>query len=268
MDLFKIGFVNISLVDIIDILIVAFIIYKIYDLLKGGAAMNIFLGIIAIYVLWWFCAKVLNMHLLGSILGQFIGIGVLALVIVFQQEVRRFLIMIGSNALLGPGKSPLRFLRWMGSAQISNIRLNLAAIIKACVTMSKSKTGALIVLTRSSDLSFFEQTGDLMEAEVSKRLIESIFFKNSPLHDGAIIIRDNKIKAARCVLPVTDNQNLPAHLGMRHRAALGITEQSDAIALIVSEETGNLSIAVEGLISTNLSTDDFEKRLFQLLPSK
>ncbi|HNT80176.1 MAG TPA: diadenylate cyclase CdaA, partial [Bacteroidia bacterium] len=261
MDLFQIGFLNIGLIDIIDVLIVAFIIYKIYDLLKGGAAINIFLGIISIYILWWICAKVLNMHLLGTILGQFIGIGVLALVIVFQQEIRRFLIMIGSNAIIGHGKLPTRIIQWIRSNKTSAIRLNTAAIIRACITMSKSKTGALIVITRSSDLSFFEQTGDIMEAEVSKRLIESIFFKNSPLHDGAIIIRDNKIKAARCVLPVTDNQNLPAHLGMRHRAALGIAEQSDAIALIVSEETGHLSIASDASISSNLSSDEFEKML-------
>ena len=234
MEIFHIGFLSVRLLDILDILIVAFLLYKIYRLLKGGAAINIFIGIIAIYVLWWLFVKILNMQLLGAILGQFMSIGVIALIIVFQQEIRRFLLVIGSNSFAGKDSFTRKLLPWNWQAPAIS-KPNISPIVKACTSMSKNKTGAIMVLARSSDLQFYERTGDIMDAEVSKRLLESIFFKNSPMHDGAVIIENNKIKAARCVLPVTENTDLPAHYGMRHRAALGITEQSDAISIIVSE---------------------------------
>ena len=260
MELFRIGFLSIRLLDILDIFIVAFLLYKIYELLKGSSAMNVFIGIAAIYILWWLFVKVLDMELLGAILGQVMSVGVLALIIVFQQEVRRFLILLGSNTFISKNALPKKIFNW-NSQTDSNSLVNVAPIVKACASMAKTKTGALIVLARVTDMKFFESTGDLMDADVSKRLLESIFFKNSPMHDGAVIIENNKIKAARCVLPVTENADLPAHYGMRHRAALGITEQSDAIALIVSEETGQISIAVDGKINNNLSTDELEKIL-------
>lgn len=260
MELFHIGFLSVRLLDLLDILIVAFLIFKIYQLLKGGAAINIFVGIVAIYVLWWLFVKILNMQLLGALLGQFMSVGVLALIIVFQQEVRRFLLFVGSNSFAGKDSFTRRLLPWNWQAP-KITQTHITPIVKACVSMSKSKTGAIIVLARSSDLKFYEQTGDLMDADVSKRLLESIFFKNSPLHDGAVIIESNKIRAARCVLPVTDNTDLPAHYGMRHRAALGITEQSDAISLIVSEETGTVSLAIDGKIHYNLSADELEQIL-------
>ena len=258
MEIFHIGFLSIRLLDILDILIVAFLLYKIYELLKGGAAMSIFIGIVAIYSLWWLCVKVLDMKLLGALLGQFIGVGVLALIIVFQQEVRRFLLMFGSNTFIAKNPVTKKIFNWQMQ---STSTADVTPIVKASVAMSKSRTGAIIVLERNTDLKFYESTGDLMDAEVSKRLIESIFFKNSPLHDGAIIIENNKIKAARCVLPVTESSELPAHYGMRHRAALGISEQSDALAIIVSEETGQVSIANDGKIISNLSADELEKYL-------
>ena len=260
MDLFHIGFLNVRLLDILDILIVAFLLFKVYQLLKGGAAMNIFTGILAIYVLWWLFVKILDMQLLGAILGQFMSVGVLALIIVFQQEVRRFLLLIGTNSFTGKDSFTRRLISWNWQAARAT-PVNLAPLIKACQSMSKSKTGAIIVLARKSDLEFYESTGDIMEAEVSKRLLESIFFKNSPLHDGAVIIHDNKIKAARCILPVTENTDLPAHYGMRHRAALGITEQTDAISIIVSEETGTISLAIDGKISYNITPEELEKQL-------
>ena len=262
MEIFHIGFISIRLLDILDILLVAFLLFKVYQLLKGGAAMNIFVGIIAIYVLWWLFVKILDMQLLGAILGQFMSVGVLALIIVFQQEVRRFLLMLGTNSFAGKDSFTRKLLPW--NWQTPHITPpNLAPIVKACASMAKNKTGAILVLARSSDLKFYESTGDLMDAEVSKRLLESIFFKNSPLHDGAVIIENNKIKAARCVLPVTDNTDLPAHYGMRHRAALGITEQSDAISLIVSEETGSISMAVDGKIHYNISPEELERLLLK-----
>ena len=260
MELFHLGFLGVRLLDILDILIVAFLLFKVYQLLKNSAAMNIFIGIIAIYLLWWMFVKILKMQLLGALLGQFMSVGVLALIIVFQQEVRRFLLIIGSNSFTGKDSITNKILPWNWSAKKQK-SINITPIVKAFSSMAKNKTGAIIVITRSTDMNFYESTGDIMDAEVSKRLLESIFFKNSPLHDGAVIIENDKIKAARCVLPVTDNTELPAHYGMRHRAAIGITEQTDAISVIVSEETGNISVAIDGKIQANLSPDELERIL-------
>ena len=257
MELFHFGFLSIRLLDLLDILIVGFLLFKIYQLLKGGAAMSIFIGIIAIYLLWWLFVKILDMQLLGALLGQFMSVGVLALIIVFQQEVRRFLVLLGSSSFTGKDSFTRKLLPWNWKEE-QVITADLIPVIKACESMSNSKTGAIIVLSRTTDLKFFENSGDAMDADLSKRLLESIFFKNSPLHDGAVIIRNNKIKAARCILPVTDNNDLPAHLGMRHRAALGITEQSDGISIIVSEETGNISVAKNGILENNLSIQELE----------
>ncbi len=260
MELFKIGFLTVRLLDIIDIMIVAFLLYKLYQLLRGGVAINIFIGLLSIYILWWLFVKVLNMQMLGTLLGQFIGVGMIALIIVFQQEVRRFLIVLGTNSFISRNSITKQLLPW--NWQLTQPRNeNFSAVVKACNNMSKNKTGAIIVLARSSELKFYSGTGDIMDAAVSKRLIESIFFKNNPLHDGAIIIANNRIKAARCVLPVTENTELPARLGMRHRAAIGITEHSDAVAVVVSEETGEISFASEGHIKTNLSVEELEKIL-------
>jgi uncharacterized protein (TIGR00159 family) len=260
--LFHIGFFEIRWLDVLDVLVVAFLLYKVYELLKGSAAMSIFIGIVAIYALWWLCSRVLDMKLLGALLEKFIGVGVLALIIVFQPELRRFLIMLGSNTFIAKNPITKKFFKWQPQGRPSN---EIIPLVKASASMSKAKTGAIIVLERNTDLKFYADTGDMMDAEVSKRLIENIFFKNSPLHDGAIIISNNKIKAARCVLPVTDNSDLPANFGMRHRAAIGITEQSDAIAIIVSEETGQISVANDGKIVANLSAEELEKYLLKEL---
>ncbi len=260
MDLFHFGFLTIRLIDLIDIGIVTFLLYKLYNLLKGGVAVNIFIGLLTVYALYWVCVKILNMELLGTVLGQFISLGFIALIVVFQQEVRRFLIVLGTNNILSRNNFTRQILPWNWQIQ-KNPPLEIPAIVKACRQMSKTRTGAIIVLAKSSQLKYFANTGDIMDADISQRLIESVFFKNSPLHDGAIIIVNNKIKAARCVLPVTENVDLPAHLGMRHRAAIGITEQSDALTIIVSEETGDISIASEGHIKINISIEDLEKSL-------
>ncbi|MFM7016277.1 MAG: diadenylate cyclase CdaA [Bacteroidota bacterium] len=260
MELFHIGFLTIRLLDLLDILIVSFLLYKVYQLLKGGTAINIFIGIVSMYLLWFLFVKIFEMQLLGAILGQFMSVGVLALIIVFQQEVRRFLVLLGSSSLTGKDSLTRKILPWNWKEE-QEITADLIPVIKACESMSNTKTGAIIVLSRTTDLKFFENSGDAMDADVSKRLLESIFFKNSPLHDGAVIIRNNKIKAARCVLPVTDNNELPAHLGMRHRAALGITEQSDAISIIVSEETGTISVAKNGVLENNLTVQELEHYL-------
>lgn len=260
MELFHIGFISVRLLDVLDVLIVAFLLYKLYQLLKGGVAMNIFIGILIIYFLWWLFVKVLDMQLLGAILGQFIGVGVIAMVVLFQQEIRRFLIFLGTNSILSKNSFTKQILPWNWKLQAAE-PININPVIKACVSMSKTKTGAIIVIARKTDLALFEGTGDLMEADVSKRLLESIFFKNSPLHDGAVIINNNKIKAARCVLPVTERLDIPAQYGMRHRAAIGVTEQSDAVAVIVSEENGQIAYASNAELYPNLSAEDLEKRL-------
>lgn len=256
---FHIGFLDLRLLDIIDILLVTYIIYRLYFLLRGSAAINILSGILFFYLLWLIFAKFLKMELIGSILGQFIGVGVIAIIIVFQQEIRRFLLLIGSNSLLS--KNYL-FRKFTGTFQKNNdITLEITPILKACTQMSKTRTGAIIVIAKSSELKFFSNTGDILDAKISKRLIESIFSKNSPLHDGAIIISENRIKAARCVLPVTDNPDIPARLGMRHRSAIGMTEQSDAVVIVVSEETGEISMAKDGQIVTGIPIDEMQKRL-------
>ncbi len=260
MEIFNIGFITVRVLDVIDILIVAWLLYKLYRLLKGGVAMNILVGILTIYFLWWLFVKVLDMQLLGAVLGQFIGVGVLAMIIVFQQELRRFLVFLGTNSIFNKGGVAKQLFNWKLEME-QPLGLNVPVLVKACSSMAKTKTGAIIVLARKSDLKLFEATGDMMDAEISKRLLESVFFKNSPLHDGAVIVQGNKIKAARCILPVTESQEIPAHYGMRHRAALGITEQTDALAVVVSEENGAIAMATGGILHPNLSADELEKKL-------
>lgn len=235
------SFIAINWIDMIDVLLVALLIYQLYYLVKGTVAVNILIGIILFYILW-LVVKGLNMQLFGSILGKFIDVGFIALLIVFQQELRRFLLFIGTSEIFTKGKlgKGIFDFKW----QVSKAKeLDINAIVKACKNMSENKTGALIIITRNNELKFYANTGDVIDAKVSVRMIESIFYKNSPLHDGAIIISGNTIVAARCVLPVTENTNFPAHLGMRHRAAVGITENTDALAIIVSEQTGEISFS-------------------------
>ncbi|MEO0310555.1 MAG: hypothetical protein RIQ89_212 [Bacteroidota bacterium] len=260
MDLFQIGFLSIRLIDLVDIFIVAYLLFRLYNLLRGGVAINIFIGLLIVYGLYLIFVKVLNMTLLGTVLSQFMSVGFLALIIVYQQEIRRFLIILGTNSYIAKNPFTKQILPWNWQSQ-TRAALNITAILKACRQMSKDRTGAIIVIAKSSELKYYSNTGDVMNAEVSQRLLESIFFKNSPMHDGAVIIVNNMIRAARCVLPVTENNELPAHLGMRHRAAIGVTEQSDAIAIIVSEETGEISIAHEGKINISVGIDDLQKKL-------
>ena len=259
MELFRLGFLVVTLLDLIDILLVAVLLYQLYRLVKGSAAMNILAGIIPVYV-FWLLVKALKMQLLGSILGQVIGVGMLALIIVFQQEIRKFLILIGTNSILAKNNFPKNFL-FRNSASAKERQLDTDSVVKACRQMAKTRTGAILVLARNTELTLFTSTGDTLDAEISRRLIENIFFKGSPLHDGAIVIVQNRIKAAHCVLPISENPDLPARLGMRHRAALGMTEQSDSVVITVSEETGEIALAKEGEIFVNLSAEDLEKRL-------
>ena len=250
------AFITIRFLDILDIILVSFLLYQFYNLIKGTTAINIFIGIFSLYLLW-LIVRALNMQLLSGILGQVIGVGVIALIVVFQQEIRRFLLIIGSKYFTNK-KFSIEKLFSIGE-EVEEF--NYPAIVSASINMSSQKTGALIVITRQSDLFSYLKTGDTINSDVSGRLLESIFFKNSPLHDGAVIIRKNKIAAARCVFPTTDRIDLPPQYGMRHRAALGITEKTDAFVVLVSEETGAISIANHGELESNIGPN----RLQQIL---
>lgn len=243
-------FIKLGLFDVLDILIVAFIFYQVYRLVKGTAAINIFAGIFTFY-LAWLLVRAFNMQLISSILGQFIGMGVIALLIVFQQEVRRFLLLIGSKYNLQ------NIFNLESLFDKPTIKDDVSdAIVEACDRFSKSKTGALIVFAQNTELYNIAQTGVMIKAKVTDDLIENIFFKNSPLHDGAVIIADNKILAARCILPVSDKTDLPGSMGLRHRAALGISSMSDAYVVVVSEETGNITFVKDGKFKVRISTDE------------
>lgn len=229
-------------IDFVDVFLVAILLYYIYKLVKGTVAINIFIGILIIYLVW-LVTDYLNMQLLHRIFDGFMKVGIIALIVVFQPEIRKFLLMVGSTNLGGKRRIFKNF-KFLKSDSETTTDIN--AIIKACVQMGKTNTGALIVIERNNNLDFLTNTGDEMNISVSQPIIESIFFKNSPLHDGAIIIDNNIVKATRVILPVNNEKNIPDRFGLRHRAAIGITEKTDAIALAVSEETGQISYIKNG----------------------
>lgn len=231
-----------TIVDIIDVILVALLLYYVYKLVKGTVAINIFIGIVIIYFIY-LITETLQMKMLSKILGGFMSVGLIALIVVFQQEIRKFLLMIGSTNFSKRGKffKQLKFLKTESDSET-----DVDAIVNACNKMGASKTGALIVFERNNNLDFLTTTGDEMNIKVTQPIIESIFFKNSPLHDGAIIIENNIVKATRVILPVNNEKTLPQRFGLRHRAAVGITEKTDALALVVSEETGQISFFKDG----------------------
>lgn len=237
------AFIHVRIIDIVDILLVAFLMYQIYMLIKGTIATYIFVTILTFYIVWLLVKD--NMLLLGSILGQVIGVGAIAIIVVFQQELRRFLIMFSARYLPKAGISIDNFFSKIGSGLPV---LNINGIIKACINMSRDRVGALIVLQRNSMLDAYAGTGDILDAKTTSRLIESIFNKWGPLHDGAVIIFQDRIRAACCILPVSDNFEIPEHYGLRHRAGVGLSEQTDAIVIIISEETGGISLAEGGIL--------------------
>ena len=249
-------FIKIKAIDIIDIAVVAFLFYQFYNLLKGTVAINIFITISVIYLIW-LIVKALNMQLLGSILGQFIGVGIIALIIVFQQEIRRFLLTIGTRYM--SKRFSLRNLFALNPKEDPSLKVK--EITRAVINLSKNKTGALIVIARQSALELYAETGEIINANSTSRLIESIFFKNNPLHDGAIIIIGDKIFAAKCILPVSEKFDLPGNVGLRHRAGLGMTEHNDSLVIIVSEETGKVAIAEFGELQMEISLKDFMQKL-------
>lgn len=261
---FKVLFFDIRWVDALDILLVALLLYQLYRLLRGSVALKIFIGILIFYLVYE-VVQAAEMELLSNILGQFIGVGVIAALIVFQPEIRKFLLFVGRNTILNDNIWALLNRKREGD------QMHLIPIIDAVKTMAGNNTGALIVFAGNSDLSVFVNSGDVVDAQISKRVLLSIFFKNSPLHDGAVIVKDNRVLAARCVLPVSDNPNLAPELGLRHRSALGLAEQTDAVVLVVSEETGQMSLAYDGKFEHNLSTNEirtFLNQRFGIQPQK
>ena len=234
-------FLDYSILDILDVVLVAILLYYIYKLLRGTVAINIFIGIVIIYALWK-VTELLEMEMLSKILGGLLGVGMVALVVVFQQEIRRFLLMLGSTNFSARKKLLKQFRSTSDSKLISTID----AVTQACKKMSKSKTGALIVFKRNNSLDFVKSTGDKMFIEINQPIIESVFYKNSPLHDGATLIEDNVITATRVILPVTNENEIPERFGLRHRAAVSITEKTDAVCVTVSEESGQISYIMDG----------------------
>lgn len=250
------AFISLRLLDFVDILIVAFILYQVYNLIKGSPAMSIFAGIFILYLVW-LVVRALNMELLGSILGQVIGVGVLAIIILFQQEIRRFLLVLGTQYLKRNKISVNWLLQILKQGALQSAGKNMfdpSPIVNACINMSLSKTGALIAIAGNSDLSVYGVNGVVIDAKLSQSILESIFFKNSPMHDGAVFIDNGRLVSARCVLPISSKLNLPDQYGMRHRAALGLSEETDAIIVIVSEETGKISVVENGHVFYDISS--------------
>jgi uncharacterized protein (TIGR00159 family) len=241
-------FIGLRLLDVIDIILVGLLLYELYNLVKGTAAINILLGIVAIFLVWRL-VRILEMELLSEILGAFISVGFIALIVVFQPEIRKFLLLLGTPSFIR--KKNNRFLFWKIKYDNQD-ELSIDPIIQACHKMANSKTGALIVIGKVNELNDVAETGEILEARISEQLLENIFYKNSPLHDGAVLIMNNRIKAASCILPVSKNDKLPAQVGLRHRAAVGITEKSDAIAIVVSEQTGTISWCKTGQLNVDI----------------
>ena len=250
------GLPSFQIIDFIDIALVAVLFYYLYKLLKGTNALNIVIGFILIYITSK-VVKYLDMKLLTEILDKFISVGAIALIVIFQSEIRRFLILLGSNGFLDKWK---KIIFWKNDKVAKN-NLDSSAIVLACNHLSQSYTGALIVICKTNPLEQIIQTGDVFSSEINSQLLETIFFKNTPLHDGAVIINENKIQAARCILPVSKNNNIPASMGLRHRSAIGITEQTDAISVIVSEQTGKISVVKQGVVKHAISIDELQTYL-------
>ncbi len=258
--LFKIGFLDVSLVDFIDIALVSVLLYQVYKLIRGSIAVNIFLGILALYLVY-LIVRAAQMELLATILGQFMGVGVLAMIILFQPEIRKFLLVIGRGTEFR--ENIFRTIaNWRNQYQED---FEVDQIMEAAKALKASKTGALIVFSRDTELKFYAETGDPLDSKISKRLLLSIFNKNSPLHDGAVIVHKARIKASRCVLPVSENDNLPPNFGLRHRAAVGMSENTDTLVMAISEETGRLILARNGKYLRGLKMKQVEIKILQYL---
>ena len=254
-------FFEFGIKDIIDIVLVALMLFYIYRLMKESRSLNVFMGILMFIVLWLVVSQVLEMRLLGSIMDKLVSVGVIGLIVLFQEDIRKFLYNLGAH-------QRMRFIRRLFSSSdkrqdFETLKQVIMPIVMSCMSMSKKKVGALIVIQRATPLDDIIATGERIDATVSQRLIENLFFKNSPLHDGAMIIANHRIRAAGCILPVSHSLDIPKELGLRHRAALGITHESDCIAIVVSEETGGISVAIRSEFQLRLTAEKLESILTQ-----
>ncbi len=254
-------FIEISPKDIVDIILVASLLYYIFRLMRESRSLNIFIGIMVFILVWLFVSQILEMRLLGSILDKLVSVGVLAIIVLFQEEIRKFLYSLGAHQRFGA------FMKLFGNKHASDApdMSIIMPIVMACMNMARQTVGALIVIERGVSLDDIVATGDTIDSNINQRLIENIFFKNSPLHDGAMVIRKRRICAAGCILPVAHDQNIPKELGLRHRAALGISQDSDAIAIVCSEESGRISVAIKGEFRLRLSAEKLEAILTEEL---
>lgn len=253
--------ISLGIKDIIDVLLVGLLLFYTYTMMRRSGTLSLFYGVLAFILVWLVTSEVLDMRLTGRILDKIMSVGLIILVILFQDQIKRFLINIGSRSWWHDLRNFFVHGIHGGQSRVVEMRESNMAIVRACMAMSRSKTGALIVMQRKMPLTDYEKTGETLDAPVNSRLIESIFFKNSPLHDGAMIINDGIIKAAGCILPVSHNMELPKELGLRHRSALGMSEATDALCIVVSEETGNVSVAMGGQIQVKLSGPELESIL-------
>ena len=253
-------FIEIGLKDIIDILLVALMLYYIYRLMRESRSLNVFIGIMMFVVVWIFVSQVLEMRLLGTILDKLVSVGVIALIVLFQDDIRKVLYNLGAHQRMRR-LSAFFTSKKTRERKKGSVKQDIMPVVMACMNMGRNKVGALIVFERSMPLDEIVGTGDRINADINQRLIENIFFKNSPLHDGAMIISDHRIKAASCILPVSHDLDIPKELGLRHRSAMGIAQESDALAIVVSEETGTISIAIRGEFRLRLSAEELESIL-------
>ena len=248
--------IDFGIKDVVDIVLVAMMLYYVYRLMKESRSLNVFIGIIVFVIVWLFVSQIIEMRLLGSIMDKLVSVGVIGLIVLFQEEIRKFLYTLGTHRRF---QMVTRFFfSGNGSKETGADKQTIMPIVMACIDMAR---GALIVIERMVKLDDIVETGDLIDANINQRLIENIFFKNSPLHDGAMIISKKRIRAAGCILPVSHSHDIPKDLGLRHRAALGISQSSDAIAVVVSEETGRISVAIKGDFRLRLSAEELESLL-------
>ena len=256
-------FFEFGLKDVVDIVLVALMIFYAYRLMKESRSLNVFMGILVFVVLWLVVSQVLEMKLLGGIMDKLISVGVIGLIILFQEDIRKFLYNLGAHQRI----QALRrlFTNAEKEHDTEQVKQMIMPIVMSCMNMSKRKVGALIVVQRATPLDDIVATGERIDALINQRLIENIFFKNSPLHDGAMVVVGQRIRAAGCILPVSHDLNIPKELGLRHRAALGITHESDCIAIVVSEETGGISVAIRSEFQLRLTAEKLESILTQEL---
>ena len=246
--------------DFIDILLVALMLFYIYRLMRDSRSLNVFNGIMVFVVGWLIVSQILGMRLLGSIMDKLVSVGVIAVIVIFQEDIRKFLYNLGAHRRV---RVLSKFFTSSKDKDLDRkeIKATIMPVVMAAMNMSRGKVGALLVIERTVPLDDVVVTGDQIDANINQRLIENIFFKNSPLHDGAVVISKKRIKAAGCILPVSHDLSIPKELGLRHRAAMGISQESDAVAIVVSEETGGISVAIKGVFRLRLSAEELESIL-------